>query len=293
MRMLTLNNEIQIPQLGFGTAAIGQWQEDSEYVTDTLLNAMEVGYRHFDTAAIYGNERALGRAIEQFKLPRNELFIVSKLWDTQQGKEKTHEAFERSCERLQLDYLDLYLIHFPNPEYTRETWEIMEELYDEKKIRALGVSNFRESDIEDILSFAKVKPAYNQIELHPYLIQNALVDYCNAHSIAVSCWSPLGSGEWSGAKIEDKPVSDPLIIKLAEKHNVTPAQIILKWDLQQHRIVIPKAEHESHMKDNFHLSGFTLDQEEITAINQLNKNKRFGADPATAYIDNLTRQLPD
>ncbi|MCW8125682.1 aldo/keto reductase [Microbulbifer halophilus] len=292
MAIVTLNNGVEIPQLGFGTAAIDEWQKDNGYVTDTILKAISIGYRHFDTAAVYGNERALGRAIRDSGLPRQELFITSKVWDTEQGR-GTADAFARSLERLQLEYLDLYLIHWPVPAYTRETWEVMEALYDEKKVRALGLSNFRQSDIEQIATFAEVKPTYNQIELHPYLTQKKLVDYCCFHRIAVSCWSPLGSGSWSGVETRDKPVVDPLIVELAEKHGVTAGQIILKWDIQQGRIVIPKAEKLDHIRANFLLEDFELSDAELEKIDSLNRDHRFGGDPDTAHEENRKVEVPE
>ncbi|WP_308366628.1 MULTISPECIES: aldo/keto reductase [unclassified Microbulbifer] len=292
MTTITLNNGVEIPQLGFGTAAIDEWQQDNSYVTDTILKAMSIGYRHFDTASVYGNERALGRAIRDSGLPRQELFITSKVWDTEQGR-GTAAAFERSLERLQLDYLDLYLIHWPMPAYTRETWEAMEELYDEKKVRALGLSNFRKSDIEQIATFARVRPTCNQIELHPYLTQREMVDYCQFHKLAVVCWSPLGSGSWSGVPATARPVVDPAIVQLAQKHGVTAGQIILKWNIQQQRIAIPKAENLDHIRKNFLLYDFELSEEEIKTIDNLNCNHRFGADPDVAHEINKKVPVPN
>lgn len=292
MPTVTLNNGVEIPQLGFGTAAIDGWQQDNNYVTDTILKAMSIGYRHFDTASIYGNERALGRAMRESGLPRQELFITSKVWDTEQGR-GTAAAFQRSLERLQLDYLDLYLIHWPLPAYTRETWEAMEKLHEEKKVRALGLSNFRKSDIEQLAIFARIRPVCNQIELHPYLTQKALEDYCRFHKIAVSCWSPLGSGSWSGVEVKDKPVVEPLIVGLAEKYGVSAGQVILKWGIQHGRIAIPKAENLQHIRENFLLSDFTLSREEMAAIDKLNRDHRFGGDPDTAHEENKKMQVPD
>lgn len=292
MTTVTLNNGVEIPQLGFGTAAIGEWQQDNGYVTDIILKAMSIGYRHFDTASVYGNERALGRAIRESGLPRQELFITSKVWDTEQGRD-TFAAFERSLERLELEYLDLYLIHWPVPAYTRETWEAMEALYDAKRVRALGLSNFRKSDIEQIATFANIKPTYNQLELHPYLTQKELVDYCRFHKIAVAAWSPLGSGSWSGVATSEKPIVDPVIVGLAEKYGVSAGQIILKWNIQQHRIVIPKAESLDHIRANFLLTGFTLSDEDLGKIDILNRGLRYGADPDSAHETNRKVKVPE
>lgn len=292
MRTLTLNNGVEIPQIGFGTAAIRDWQIDDSYVTETILKAMAVGYRHFDTASVYGNERALGRAIKQSGLDRHELFIVSKVWDTEQGSETT-AAFERSQERLDLEYLDMYLVHWPVPAYTRETWQAMEALYDDKKIRALGLSNFRKSDIEQLATFAQVRPTYNQLEIHPYFSQKELVDYCQFHEMAVGCWSPLGTGGWSDVKTEEKPVTDPVIREIAGKHGVNAGQVILMWDIQQGRIVIPKSETMEHIAGNFDLFSFELSDDELKAIDDLDRDQRLGGDPDTVHEQNLQVKVPD
>ncbi|WP_445362274.1 aldo/keto reductase [Microbulbifer sp. ANSA003] len=294
MYFLELNNGVEIPQLGMGMAAIGSWQQDDEYVTEVILKAMSVGYRHFDTGSVYGNERALGRAIKESGLAREELFITSKVWDTEQGTNKTHDAFARSLERLQLEYLDLYLIHWPMPAYTRETWGAMEALYQQKKVRALGVSNFRKSDIEQLATFSEVRPVCNQIELHPYFTQQPLVDYCQFHKIAICSWSPLGSGStWSGVEAHEKPLIDPVIVDIAKNHGVTSGQVILKWNIQQHRIVIPKAESLDHIRNNFLISDFNLSNAEIQAINGLNCNKRLGGDPDYVNQKNIMVKVPD
>lgn len=286
MNELTLNNGVRIPQIGLGTAAIGQWQQDDEYVKDVILKAIKAGYRHIDTASLYGNERSVGRAIKESGIARGEFFVTSKVWDTDQGRETTIAAFEKTLERLAMDYLDLYLIHWPIPEKTQETWQAMESLYEQNRTRALGLSNFRQSDIEQVLGFAKVKPAYNQIELHPYLVQKELTEYCENQGIAVACWSPLGSGTWTGVPVDEKPVSDQTISEIAEKYQVSNAQVILKWNVQQNRIVIPKAESPKNMRNNLLLDNFELSAGDITKINGLNRNHRFGPDPDTAHEAN-------
>ena len=292
MNDITLNNGVKIPKVGFGTAAIGSWQQDDDYVKNVIISAIEAGYRHIDTASLYGNERSVGRAIKESGIPREEFFITSKVWDNEQGTKATIAAFENTLKRLEMDYLDLYLIHWPVPEKTQETWQAMESLYEQNRIRALGLSNFRQSDIEQILGFAKVKPAYNQLELHPYLLQKELTEYCESQGIVVACWSPLGSGTWSGIPIDEKPVSDQTISDIATKHSVSNAQVILKWNVQQHRIVIPKAESPNNITNNLLLDGFELTAEDITQINGLNINQRFGADPDTAYEANMQMIVP-
>ncbi len=191
-----------------------------------------------------------------------------------------------------MDYLDLYLIHWPYPEKTQATWQAMESAHAQGNIKSLGLSNFRISDVQDLLSYALVRPQYNQLELHPYLIQKQLVDYCNQEQILVSCWSPLGSGTWSGVDVSEKPISDPVVQAIAEKYGVSAGQVILTWDVQQGRIVIPKAESLKNIKANFELDGFRLTHEEIAAIDALDKGHRFGADPDTAHANNMAMTVP-
>lgn len=292
-QQIVLNDGTQFQALGFGTCAIGGWQQDDDYVVNTILTAIKAGYRHIDTASLYGNERSVGKAIRASGIPREEFFVVSKVWDNQQGYDDTLAAFNASLKRLDMDYIDLYLVHWPNPSKTQATWQAMEALHAKGKIRYLGLSNFRQSDIEQLMSFAKVKPVYNQLELHPYLTQQALCDVCDKYDIFVSCWSPLGSGTWSGIPNSEKPIADPVIVKLAEKYGVSVGQIILKWDLQQGRIAIPKAESEKNIKANLDLNSFELSADELSAINQLNRNHRYGGDPDTAYQDNIKMLVPD
>ncbi len=292
MNEITLNNGVKIPQVGFGTAAIGSWQQDDDYVKNVILNAIRAGYRHLDTASLYGNERSVGHAIKESGIARKEFFITSKIWDSEQGTEATIAAFENTLNRLAMDYLDLYLIHWPVPAKTQETWQAMESLYEQNRIRSLGLSNFRQTDIEQILGFAKVKPAYNQLELHPYMVQKELTEYCESQGIVVACWSPLGSGTWSGIPVDEKPVSDQTISDIASKYNVSNAQVILKWNVQQNRIVIPKAESLNNISNNLLLDDFELTAQDIAQINGLNRNRRFGADPDTAYAANMQMIVP-
>lgn len=292
-QQIVLNDGVSFPALGFGTCAIGGWQQDDEYVVDTILEAIRAGYRHIDTAALYGNERSVGKAIKASGVPRQEFFVVSKVWDCDQGYEKTLKAFDASLKRLDMDYIDLFLIHWPNPDKTQETWQAMESLHHQGKIRYLGLSNFRQTDIEQLMSFAKIKPVYNQLELHPYLTQQDLCTVCDKHKIYVSCWSPLGSGTWSNVPTSEKPIADPVIIAIAEKYGVSAGQVILKWDLQQGRIAIPKAESEQNIRANFDLSTFELSTDDIKAINGLNRDHRYGGDPDTAYEGNMKIQIPE
>lgn len=292
MQNIHLRDGRSIPQVGFGTAAIGEMHQDDGYVKDTILKAIDAGYRHIDTASFYGNERSVGQAIAESRLQREQFFITTKVWDTQQGYQSTFKAMDESLERLQMDYVDLYLVHWPYPEKTRPTWQAMEKLHAEGIAKSLGLSNFRKQDIQQLFEIAEIKPVYNQIELHPYLTQKTLVEYCESKGIAVSCWSPLGSGSWSDVKAEDKPVAEKVIKEMAEKYEVSTGQIILKWDIQQGRIVIPKSESDKHIAANLALDGFTLTDDELRAIDNLNKDLRFGGDPDNAWQENLERPVP-
>ena len=215
------------------------------------------------------------------------------MWDTQQGYHATLAALEESLERLDMEYVDLYLVHWPYPEKTEHTWKAMEELHEQGKVKSLGLSNFRQSDIEHVLSFAKIKPVYNQLELHPYFTQTDLESFCKKAGIVVSCWSPLGSGTWNATPVSEKPICDETIIRIAKKYDVSAGQVILKWDVQQGRVVIPKAESEKNILNNLSLDSFELTESERDEINALHKSQRFGADPDFANEDNLKMVVPD
>ena len=292
MQSIKLADGRHIPQVGFGTAAIGEMHQDDGYVKDTVLKAIEAGYRHLDTASFYGNERSVGQAVQESGIAREEFFITTKVWDTQQGYQSTLTALEESLERLGTDYADLYLVHWPYPEKTRPTWQAMEKLHSEGLAKSLGLSNFRKTDIQQLLEFAEIKPVYNQLELHPYHTQPQLTEYCQSKGMVVSCWSPLGSGSWSGVAKEDKPIVHDTIVGLADKYQVSAGQIILKWDCQRQRIVIPKSESDDNIKANLQLDGFALTDAELDQIDSLNKNHRYGGDPDNAWRDNLNNPVP-
>lgn len=293
MQNIQLSDGRAIPQIGFGTAAIGEMHQDDGFVKETILKAIDAGYRHIDTAAFYGNERSVGKAIAESGMARDQFFITTKVWDTQQGYQPTLRAMEQSLERLQMDYADLYLVHWPYPEKTRPTWQAMEKLHAEGLAKSLGLSNFRKQDIQQLMDFAEIKPVYNQLELHPYLTQKQLVEYCESKGIVVSCWSPLGTGSWSGVEKSEKPIADSVITALAEKYEVSAGQIILKWDVEQGRIAVPKSESDENIAANLALDGFSLTDEELTQIDQLNQDKRYGGDPDNAWQDNLNRPVPE
>lgn len=272
---LVLNNGVLVPQLGLGT-----WQaKDGHEAQQAVSTAIHSGYRLIDTAAAYGNEQSIGRAIEQSLAfaSRQELFVTTKVWNADQGHDATLAAFGKSLERLNLDYIDLYLIHWPVPAADKyiETWRALEKLYSEGKVRAIGVCNFTIDQLERLRNETTITPAINQIELHPYFTQTELRRYCTQHGIIVEAYSPLGGG---GARILD----DPVIIKIAAKHNRTSAQIIIRWHMQLGHMAIPKSTKADHIISNFQVFDFTLTNDEMEHISDLDKGVRIGADPNTA-----------
>jgi len=266
---VTLNNGVEMPQLGFGVFQV----PDAE-TTAAVAEALKAGYRSIDTAAIYGNERGVGQAIAESGITRDELFITSKVWNSDQGFEETLAAYDASLEKLGLEYLDLYLIHWPAPANGRfiETWKALEKLYADGRVRAIGVSNFEPGHLEQLLTEAAVVPAVNQVELHPALQNLAVQDFDAAHGIVTEAWSPLAQGA---------ALKDPSVLAIAEAHGRTPAQVILHWHLQQGRVVIPKSVTPSRIAENLDVFGFELSAEELRAVDALEKDGRTGPHPAT------------
>lgn len=266
---ITLNNGVEMPQVGFGV-----FQVPNEETTAAVGSALKAGYRSIDTAAIYGNEEGVGAALAQSGIAREDLFITSKIWIADMGYEQALEAFDASLERLGLDYLDLYLIHWPAPEKNLyvETWKALEKLYAEKKIRAIGVSNFQPEHLEQLVAEGTIVPAVNQVELHPAL-QNREVVAANAqHGIVTEAWSPLAQGAM---------LTDETIVGIAQAHEVSAAQVILRWHLQQGRVIIPKSVTESRIIANLNLFGFKLTSDELASIDALDRDGRTGPNPDT------------
>ncbi|WP_319005656.1 aldo/keto reductase [Mesobacillus subterraneus] len=261
-----LHNGVQIPALGLGVYKV----EDGQQIEETIQTALDLGYRLIDTASFYQNEEGVGRAIRNSSIPREDLFITTKVWNSEQGYESTLKAFEESMDRLGLEVLDLYLVHWPVKGKYLDTWRALEQLYQEGRVKAIGVSNFNIHHLEDLLDHCKVKPVINQVELHPLLSQVELRNFCRDHDIKVEAWSPLSRGRF---------LDEPVLGKIAEQHGKTPAQVILKWHLQNQIIPIPKSVTPSRLKENADLFDFKLDQKEMEEINGINKNQRFGADP--------------
>lgn len=267
---LTLNDGAEIPQLGFGTFRIPP--EDAERV---VLAALEAGYRHIDTAAIYGNEEGIGRAIAASGIPRDELYITTKVWNSDQGRDSTLRACDASLRRLGLETIDLYLIHWPVPARDRyvETWRALEELREQGRVRSIGVSNFQVEHLERLRDETGTVPAVNQIELHPYLQQAELREYHRRHGIVTEAWSPLAKG--------GELLSDPAIVAIAAAHEVTPAQVVIRWHLELGNVVIPKSVHEERIRANMAVFGFALDDEQRAAIAALDRGLRTGPHPDT------------
>lgn len=263
------NNGVEIPGLGLGVFQISD-EDTAEVVKNGIIN----GYRLIDTAQIYGNEVGTGIGIKEglaaTNLKREELFVTSKVWNNHLTYAETITAFEETLKRLELDYLDLYLIHWPGKAAFKESWQALEDLYAAGKIKAIGVSNFEIHHLEKLLSFAKVTPVVNQVELHPKLAQRALRDFCEKHDIKVQAWSPLMQG---------KLLADPVVKEIAEKHQKTPAQVILRWDIQQEILLVVKSVHEQRMQSNADVFNFELDSADMARLNQLNEALRVGPNP--------------
>lgn len=231
--------------------------------------AIQNGYRSIDTAALYGNEEGVGQAIKDSGVAREELFITTKVWNSDQGYESTLTAFEESRKKLDLDYIDLYLVHWPVKGKYKETWKALEKLYKDGLVKSIGVSNFKINHLEDLLKDSEVVPVVNQVEFHPLLNQQDLLEFCKSKKIQLEAWSPLMQGN----------LDIPLLKELAEKYNKTNAQIVLRWDLQHEVITIPKSVHPKRIDENANIFDFELSNEDMQAIDSLNQNKRFGPDP--------------
>lgn len=268
--IVTLNNGVKMPQLGLGVWRV----EEGSQVVDSVKTALEVGYRHIDTAAIYGNEAGVGEAIKQSGVPREEIFVTTKVWNSDQGYEETLKAFETSLSKLGLDYVDLYLVHWPVPERNLyvDTYKALEKLYADGRVRAIGVSNFPIEFLEKLLSETSVIPVVNQVECHPRLAQHELREFCAKHNIILEAWSPLMQG--------GDILTNEDILSIASKYGKTAAQVIIRWHLQIGNIVIPKSITPSRIKENFDVFDFELTQDDMAQIHALNQDKRVGPDPA-------------
>jgi diketogulonate reductase-like aldo/keto reductase len=261
-----LNNDVEMPWLGLGVFR----SKDGEEVETAVKTALKAGYRSIDTAAIYENERGVGNAIQASGVQRSEIFLTSKVWNSDQGYQSTLAAFDASLEKLQTDYLDLYLIHWPKGQRSVETWKALEELYEKGKIRAIGVSNFLVHHLDDFLPHCKIVPAVNQVEFHPQLIQPELLEYCQKKGIQLEAWSPIMKGNVT--KI-------PTIQELAKKYNKTEVQVVLRWDIQKGVVTIPKSVTPERIISNADIFDFELEPEDMAKVDALDKGKRIGGHP--------------
>lgn len=255
---IKLNNETYIPSIGFGTSLV-----TGDECTQIIKKAIEVGYRHIDTASAYENEVEIGNAIRQSKIDRKELFVTSKVWKDAMGYENTLKSFEKSLKNLGLEYIDLFLIHWPrnNDENLNiETWKALEKIYKDGKAKAIGVSNFLKHHLEALLPNCEICPMVNQIEFHPGLTRQETLEYCREKNIVVEAWAPLGKG---------KMLSNETLIDIAQKYNKSTAQLCLKWCLQNNVIPLPKSENEGRMKQNLDLFDFEITEEDMNTINNM------------------------
>ena len=262
----TLHNGVEMPWFGLGVFKV---KEGSE-VIESVKAAIKNGYKSIDTAAIYQNEEGVGQGIREAGVPREELFITSKVWNSDQGYDSTLQAYETSLKKLGLDYLDLYLIHWPGKTKYKETWKALEKLYKDGRVRAIGVSNFKVHHLEDLLKDAEIKPMVNQVEYHPHLTQKELLAFCQKEGIQLEAWSPLKQGQL---------LNDPVITEVAAKYSKSAAQVILRWDLQNKVVTIPKSIKEQRIIENADIFDFELTSEEMEKIDGLNKDERVGSDP--------------
>jgi 2,5-diketo-D-gluconate reductase A len=266
---VTLNNGVTIPQLGFGVFQIAP--DDTKRAT---LDALEVGYRHIDTAEMYGNEKEVGQAVAASGLDRSEVFVTSKLNNGFHARDAALTAFDGTLEALGFDYLDLFLIHWPLPTIGDfvETWTAMQEIYASGRVKAIGVSNFQAAHLQRLFDETSIVPAVNQIEIHPYLAQDTLRAFNAAHGIATEAWSPIAQGA---------VLADEVIVSIAEKVGKTPAQITLRWHIQRGDIVFPKSVTRSRVEENFAIFDFELSDDDMQSITELDRNERTGPDPDT------------
>jgi diketogulonate reductase-like aldo/keto reductase len=263
---IVLNNGVEIPRIGLGTYKM------HGYELEKALNvAIEAGYRHIDTATDYGNEKEIGQALKNIGIKREELFITTKVWNDDQGFVRTLRAIDVSLENLQTDSVDLYLVHWPVPRKREATWEAMIELYDQRKTRSIGVSNYMVSHIEELMKKSPLTPVVNQIEVTPYLYQKELIDKCESYDIKIQAHSPLVRGT---------KMNEPTIVEIAKEHNKTSAQVLIRWSLQKGFIVLPKSSNPERIRENINVFDFELTDKNMADIDALNSNFRISWDPS-------------
>ena len=266
---ITLNNGIQIPILGIGTYLTNNGGE----AKNAVLKALEVGYRHIDTAMMYNNETDIGAAIKESGIPREEIFLTSKLWNSDHGFNKSLDAFQASLDRLQVDYLDLYLIHWPVPDLRIDSWRALEKLYANGKCRTIGVSNYMQNHLEELLEACDIIPMVNQVEFSPYLYLRDLLHFCRNHDIQLESYSPLTKG---------RMLNDPALIAIAKKYEKTVAQILIRWVLQHEVVVIPKSSNSDRIYENSDVFDFSISDNDMELLNSFHKGLHTSWDPSTA-----------
>ena len=273
IKKISLSNSVSIEQLGFGTFKIVEQQE----ANNAVMTALNNGYRSFDTAQLYNNEKILGEAFVNSGVARQELFLTTKVSNLNQGYEQTLKSFEQSLKDLQTDYLDLFLVHWPLKNHFFDTWKAIEQLYETKMVRAIGVCNFHQSHFELLKTRANIKPMINQIEIHPYLVQKELIEYLNKEQIAIEAWSPLARG---------RIVEEPLLIDIGQKYQKSSSQVTLRWHVQKDLIVIPKSVNPLRIAENMQIFDFELTDTEMQQIDSLNEDFRTGPNPDNVYQKN-------
>jgi diketogulonate reductase-like aldo/keto reductase len=262
---IRLNNGIDIPILGLGT-----WPLKGKEAYQAVLWALDIGYRLIDTASFYGNEKEIGDALHETEVAREDIFITTKVWNSEQGYNSTLEAFERSLKQLNLKYIDLYLIHWPISGLRNETWKALEEIYDSEQVRAIGVSNYTVKHLKELLELSTLIPAVNQVEFSPFLYQKDLIEFCQSKEIAVEAYSPLTRG---------RRFNNSILQEIIRKYNKTPAQVLIRWGLQHNIIEIPKSGNKDHLIENSQVFDFNLDEYDMNKLDTLNEDYRIIDDP--------------
>ncbi|MBD3234207.1 MAG: aldo/keto reductase [candidate division Zixibacteria bacterium] len=266
---LKLNNNAEIPIFGLGVWRTGVGQQTRDAVTW----ALEAGYRHIDTAAFYGNEKDVGDAVRDSGMPREEIFITTKLWNSDHGYDKALKAFDTSMDKLGLDYVDLYLIHWPEENLRKDSWKALEKIYRDGRSRAIGVSNYTIRHLKEVFDYGEVIPAVNQVEFHPYLYQKELLQFCNDNNIKLEAYSPLTKG---------KKLDDPKLAEITQKYSKSPAQILIRWCLQKNVIVIPKSARKEHILQNADVFDFEISEGDMARLDSFNRDYRCAWDPSDA-----------
>ena len=256
-KFMLLSNGVKIPSIGFGTYKSG----DDEETAKIIKNALNLGYKMIDTASLYNNEVGIGNGIKESGIDRKDIFIVTKLWNDDHGYDNTIEAFNKSLNNLQVDYIDLYLIHWPN-KLNAETWRAFEHLYETGKVKAIGVCNFKVEHLEELKKTAKIMPMVNQVEIHPFSTKNNIINYCKDNNIKVVAWSPISRG---------RVLSNELMIDLSQKYKKSIVQIVLRWHMQKGVIPIPKSSNENRIKENIDIFDFEISSEDMKAIDSLDE----------------------